>query len=72
MVSESENTSSAMFIIADRVYGGNLRSQLQAWRTAGVSLRAIQRLLAVELGTTPALETVRRWVQAAEANGEAA
>lgn len=60
-----------MFLLADRIYDGNLKPQLRQWRAAGVSLRAIQALLSDQLGRKPALETVRRWVRVAE-NGHQA
>lgn len=56
-----------MWHLADRVLDGQLEEKLRRWRDAGVSLRAIQRLLGQELGVTPALETVRRWVRDVEA-----
>lgn len=58
-----QNDRTAMFILADRVLDGELEPRIRRWREAGVSLRAIQALLAHDLGTKPALETVRRWVR---------
>lgn len=56
----------SFFLLADRVMGGNLEQNIRRWRSAGVSLRAMQALLTEELGVRPALETVRSWVRAVE------
>lgn len=61
-----------LFILADQLLGGELPTKLQRWRQAGVSLRSIQRLLEHDLGVRIALETIRRWVAAVEADTEAA
>lgn len=67
---ESDRTT--LFVLCDRIYNGHLEETLRRWRDAGVSYRAIQRLLADELHVRIALDTIRGWIRTDDTNGAAA
>lgn len=56
----------------DAVSQGEVTKALQEWSAARVSYAAMGRLLKLRFGFTINPETVRRWLHALEANGEAA
>lgn len=59
-------------LVNDRLCG-ELDARLRHWHEAGVSYRAMARLVERETGVRVSRETIRQWVtQAAEANGAAA
>jgi len=53
---------SRLFILADRIAGGNLAEQLTTWRAEGLSLIAISFRLHDEHSVDVSHETIRRWL----------
>lgn len=64
---------SALYVVVNDRLGGTLPNNLRTWRKAGVSIRAMARLLEQETGVPVGREAVRSWLAILdESNGEAA
>jgi hypothetical protein len=56
--------------LVDVLLGGDLETRLRKWRAAGVSYRAIANLLEEETGERYTYDTIRRWCDDLDIDGD--
>lgn len=59
-----------MFLFVNERLQGLLEERLRAWRQAGVSAPAMANLIEAETGVKVAGQTIRRWFEVLDADGD--